>query len=118
MNRFLSQDDSNNSGDLSVRTVTVDTSAVTDALTLRADTLETSAAALLEYIRILEDVSYTNTAFNAYTEAARRKIASDMPYPSYVQISTTSSQGIIIFIDIYSHLERLRRFGVFCSCIN
>ena len=93
MNRFLSQDDSNNTGDLSVRTVTVDTSAVTDALTLRADALETSTAALLEYIRILQDVSYT-LGFNAYTEAARRKIASVMPYPSYVQISTVTLNGV------------------------
>jgi len=92
MNRFLSQDDSNNSNDLNVRTVTVDTSAVTDALTLRADALETSTAALLEYIRILQDVSYTNIAFNAYTESARRAI----PNSSYVQISTidaSSSSG-------------------------
>ena len=93
MNRFLSQDDSNNSNDLNVRTVTVDTSAVTDALTLRADALETSTAALLEYIRILQDVSYT-IGFNAYTEAARRKIASAMPYPSYVQISTVPLNGV------------------------
>ena len=84
MNRFLSQDDSNNSGDLSVRSVTIDTSAVTDELIERTETLETDASALLAYIRILEDVSYTNTAFNAYTEAARRKIASTMPYPQYV----------------------------------
>ena len=94
MNRFLSSQLSNTGSNLDVRTVTVDTSAATDALTQRTDALEAYTADLLESIRILEDVSYTNPAFNAYTEAARRTISSDMPYPSYVQISTASSNGI------------------------
>jgi hypothetical protein len=92
MNRFLSEVSNDGSDDLSVR-VTVDTTAVTDALTLRADALEASTAALLERIRILDDVSYS-FGYNAYTEAARRKIASDMPYPSYVQISTVTLNGV------------------------
>ena len=93
MNRFLSsQDDSNNSGDLSLsaRTVTVDTSAVTDELTERTETSETHTTTLLERIRTLEDVGYIIPTFNAYTVAAQRKIASTMPYPSYVQFTTFS----------------------------
>ena len=86
MNRFLSSQLSNTGSNLDVRTVTVDTSAATDALTQRTDALEAYTADLLESIRILEYVSYT--------EAARRTISIYMPYPSYVQISTASSNGI------------------------
>ena len=99
MNRFLSSQLSNT---LDVRTV-VNTSATTDALTQQADALEVQADALevradatdvyvanlLESIRILQDVSYTNS-FNAYTTIAQRRIATDMPYPAYVQIKTIS----------------------------
>ena len=115
MNRFLNSDQ--NTADFPSQTVVttiVDTTATTDALALRATALEgrtgvletdvdaipralevrlnvmdSYVSNLLEQIRILQDTSYS-IGFNAYTEAARRKIAADMPYPSYVQITTIS----------------------------
>ena len=95
MNRFLSvQDDSNNNNDLNVRTVTIDTSAVTDAITVRTETLEASTATLLTRIQILEDISYT-PAYNSYIEMAQRRIASDMPYPAYISIKTLGSTHVL-----------------------
>ena len=69
---------------------TADTSTATDELLERADALEAYTTILLERIRILQDVSYTNPAYNANTKAAQRRIAIEMPYPSYMQISTVS----------------------------